>query len=129
MTLSVKNTHSLTFICQYNIKILLSRSLILYHSLHASPNSTGPGWSLSLILRDITSSSSYHQLHDLSTRELSTRIGGAKTGLMNASMVKHLMVSRMTWHSPLPQFLICNRATCRSLCLVLSATSLTCVFP
>ena len=27
------------------------------------------------------------QLHDLTTRELLTRIGGAKTGLMHASMV------------------------------------------
>ncbi|KAF8806980.1 hypothetical protein BYT27DRAFT_7190690 [Phlegmacium glaucopus] len=50
MTLSMKNTHSLTFIFCVLALIPLVR------------------------------------LHDLSTRELSTRIGGAKTGLMNASM-------------------------------------------
>lgn len=31
------------------------------------------------------------QLHDLSTRELAVRIGGAKTGLINASMVRAIL--------------------------------------
>lgn len=59
--------------------------------MYFSPNTPGQGMYLRLCRKKLLMSGLRRQLHDLSTRELAVRIGGAKTGLINASMVRAIL--------------------------------------
>ena len=88
MTLTLKTSHGLTFVCQrLTISCILKVTHLFVCSLYISTDSTGASkWFMFLTLK-MTWHSPFLELHDLSTRELANRIGGSKTGLLNGSMV------------------------------------------